>query len=119
MARPEKRMDPVRIHIEELGEELRQQVLAGNIEWVDDPETAELVLRGPDLPTPEAVRLTGRELEILGYLADGWSNDEISSRLRISPATVKFHLAGMYRKFGVRRRTEAVREGMKMGMIEF
>ncbi len=62
-------------------------------------------------------RLTPREREILEYLADGWSNSEIADRLELSLRTVKFHLESLFRKLGVKRRTEAVREGWRLGLL--
>jgi len=51
--------------------------------------------------------LTKRESEVLIELAKGYSNAEIAARLRISPRTVPKHLERVYRKLGVRNRTEA------------
>lgn len=63
--------------------------------------------------------LSPRETEILEYLADGWSNAEIASRLRIGLRTVRFHLEGIYGKLGVSRRGEAVREAVGRGIVRF
>lgn len=52
--------------------------------------------------------LTGRELEILALVCDGWSNLEICERLGIGLPTVKYHVANVFGKLGVRRRTQAV-----------
>ena len=72
-----------------------------------------------DLPLPPATekQLTPREREILEFLADGWSNSEIADRLPLSLRTVKFHLETLFRKLGVNRRTEAVREGWRLGLL--
>lgn len=53
-------------------------------------------------------RLTTRELELLGVLADGWTNLQIASRTGISENTVKYHLKNLYDKLGVRNRAMAV-----------
>ena len=103
---------------------LRASLEAGWVEWIDDPAKADLVgalggVAASSLIKEEGLQLTEREAEVLGYVADGWSNDEIASRLRIGVTTVKFHLAAIFRKFGVRRRTEAVREGQRRGMLEW
>jgi len=63
--------------------------------------------------------LSPRELEILGYLVDGWSNAEIASVLRIGIRTVRFHLEGLYGKLGVSRRGEAAREALRLGLVRF
>lgn len=53
-------------------------------------------------------RLTPREREIVGYLAEGLTSSGIAVRLFISRRTVEGHLASAYRKLGVRSRIEAV-----------
>jgi DNA-binding NarL/FixJ family response regulator len=50
-----------------------------------------------------------RELEILLLVARGMTNQKIASRLSITEATVKRHLANLYPKMGVGSRGEAVR----------
>ena len=50
--------------------------------------------------------LTEREQEVLTMLAEGLSNKEISSRLRISTHTVKFHISSILGKLGAASRTE-------------
>lgn len=62
--------------------------------------------------------LTPREMEVLALLADGYRNREIAERLGISEHTVKFHLAAIFGKLGASTRTEAVRKGLKLGLIE-
>lgn len=53
--------------------------------------------------------LTKRELEILGLVAQGYSNSRVASMLWVTEQTVKFHLSNIYRKLGVANRTEATR----------
>jgi DNA-binding NarL/FixJ family response regulator len=57
-------------------------------------------------PPAEGV-LSGREQEVLVLLSTGATNQEIAATMHISPATVKKHTAALYRKLGVRNRTEA------------
>lgn len=52
--------------------------------------------------------LTGREKEILSYLCKGLLNKEISKQLNISVETVKKHNKNIFKKIGVRNRTEAI-----------
>jgi DNA-binding CsgD family transcriptional regulator len=61
--------------------------------------------------------LTPREHEVLELAALGLSNHAIATRLAISDHTVKFHLASVYSKLGVRSRTAAVRRGLSRGLI--
>jgi DNA-binding CsgD family transcriptional regulator len=60
--------------------------------------------------TPErssVARLTRREAEILRLVAEGNSNSDVARLLWITDHTVKFHLANIYRKLGIRNRIEA------------
>ena len=52
--------------------------------------------------------LSRRELEVLEMASHGLTNMQIASGLSVSVHAVKFHLAAVYRKLGVRNRTEAV-----------
>jgi len=52
-------------------------------------------------------KLTAREAEVLGLLADGMSNKQIARALGISEGTVKSHLGSAFRRIGVQQRTQA------------
>ena len=52
--------------------------------------------------------LTAREAELLTYLADGITNQQIANKLGISLNTVKFHLKNLYEKLDVKNRSQAV-----------
>lgn len=56
----------------------------------------------------ELLGLTAREAEILHGIARGKTNEQIATNLYVSPLTVKTHLQHVYRKLGVRSRTEAL-----------
>lgn len=57
---------------------------------------------------PSIHLLTMREREILLDLASGARNEEIAAKRHLSLATIKSHLSSVYRKLGVRNRTEAI-----------
>jgi DNA-binding NarL/FixJ family response regulator len=57
--------------------------------------------------------LTKREMEILGLVAQGYSNGRVARILWITEQTVKFHLSNIYRKLEVANRTEATRWAME------
>ena len=52
--------------------------------------------------------LTEREMNVLFYLAQGLTNEEISANLHISVHTVKAHLCNIYKKLEVGSRTKAI-----------
>ncbi len=66
----------------------------------------------------KALGLTDREVTILGALARGLSNDQIAKEFWVAPQTVKFHLTNIYRKLGVKNRTEATRLAYQHGLVE-
>jgi DNA-binding NarL/FixJ family response regulator len=61
--------------------------------------------------------LTPRELEVLALMAEGLSNKRIAGRLSISDQTVKFHVASIGGKLNALNRTDAVRRGLRRGLI--
>jgi DNA-binding NarL/FixJ family response regulator len=61
--------------------------------------------------------LTARERDVLDALAQGLPNRAIAARLGISEHTVKFHLASIFGKLGVKTRTGAVRRALRRGLI--
>ncbi|KQX56198.1 MULTISPECIES: response regulator transcription factor [unclassified Streptomyces] len=65
----------------------------------------------------QADGLTERETEVIVLVADGLSNQEIASRLRISTATVKTHINNLFAKTGVRDRAQAVRYAYQHGLV--
>jgi DNA-binding CsgD family transcriptional regulator len=65
--------------------------------------------RGAQSRAPESLkRLTAREREILGHVAEGKSNGEVARLLGISSGTVRKHLENAYAKLEVHTRTAAV-----------
>ncbi len=55
-----------------------------------------------------SIHLSGREMEILQLLADGFRNKEIAMKLNLSPHTIKSHIYHIYEKLHVKSRVEAI-----------
>jgi len=61
--------------------------------------------------------LTGREIEVLRYVAEGERNRDIADRLSISEETVKVHVKHIMEKLGAADRTAAVSIAIRRGII--
>jgi DNA-binding CsgD family transcriptional regulator len=68
--------------------------------------------------TVEGAGLSPREREILALLAEGLSNKELARSLSVSENTVKTHLANLYAKLGVGRRTQALAVAQRLGVLK-
>jgi DNA-binding NarL/FixJ family response regulator len=64
----------------------------------------------PSAPAVEGLALTERELEVLTFIAKGFSYQEGADMLGISTNTVRTHVKRIYQKLSVNSRTEAVYE---------
>ncbi len=65
----------------------------------------------------KALGLTGQEIKVLERLAAGQSNKEIAKVLGLSPNTVKTHIANLFGKLEVSRRTQAVKKARDLRLI--
>jgi DNA-binding NarL/FixJ family response regulator len=78
------------------------------------PEVSAILLRrvyafaGQSNPDAKTDMLTPREIDILELIVEGLTNQQISSRLGLSLATVKNHVHRLITKMGVASRAEAV-----------
>jgi DNA-binding NarL/FixJ family response regulator len=64
-----------------------------------------------------ALGLSDRERSVLELMASGSTNPEIAAELHLSKHTVKEHTSAVYRKLGVRNRTEAVQRAQRLGLV--
>jgi ATP/maltotriose-dependent transcriptional regulator MalT len=63
-------------------------------------------------------RLTSHELQVAVLVAGGASNREAAAALFLSPKTIEFHLASIYRKLGVRSRTKLAAVAAQRGWLD-
>ena len=61
-------------------------------------------------------RLTPRQRDVLGFIAQGYSNKKIATKLNLAEGTVKLHVAALLKTLGVNNRTEAVFEATASGL---
>lgn len=65
----------------------------------------------------DTLSLTARELEVLRWVQQGKTNEEVATILGRTKWTVKFHLSSVMKKFDVTTRTQAVSQAMSMGLL--
>jgi DNA-binding NarL/FixJ family response regulator len=105
------------------------RTVAGGAALLDPQITAQLLPRlgqlstaGAPTPPPAPAQgerlalLTERERDILGWLARGQTNQEISAALAISVGTVKNHISSILSKLDVRDRTQAALWAKQQGL---
>jgi len=74
----------------------------------------------PATPAPDAAlraELSARELEVLGLITKGFTFEEISRLIAVSPHTVGTYVKRIYGKLQVGSKTEAVYEARKLGLV--
>jgi two-component system nitrate/nitrite response regulator NarL len=77
-----------------------------------------LMAQSAAIARPVASRLTPREQEVLGLLADGLEQNEIANRLFITPKTVAKHIERILGKLGVHSRAQAVAVALRRNARE-
>lgn len=85
----------------------RVQSVERDVVGISVPQTAPLRVRG----------VTQREREILGWLREGKSNQQIADELGISALTVKNHVQKILRKLGAANRAQAVAQAMSLQLL--
>ena len=65
-----------------------------------------------------AESLTTRQQQVLEFLCQGKTVNQIASRLGISPRTVETHVATLYRRLGVNTRIQAVSQAARLGLVD-
>jgi DNA-binding NarL/FixJ family response regulator len=109
-ARPESIIDAVRV-LASGDALLAPDVTRRVIERFQVPETTEVAA-----PT-SAWGLTPRELEVVGLVAAGLSNDEIAEALVLGATTVKTHVSHVLAKLRLRDRVQLVVFAFRNGLV--
>lgn len=86
-----------------------QDVLGGDV-WLPQGVAERIErLQGDTTDFSEKLAsLTPQQFRVLGMLAEGLLNKQIAYDLDVSEATIKAHITAVFRKLGVRNRTQAV-----------
>jgi DNA-binding NarL/FixJ family response regulator len=72
----------------------------------------------PSTPERDAfASLSERELQVVGLVAEGLSNKEISARLALSDKTVKNHISHILAKMGLTARTQVAVYAIRAGFV--
>lgn len=69
-------------------------------------------------PPRSDIPLTTRELDVLKFITQGYTNKQISEELMISTRTVEGHRASMLEKLNLHSRAELVRYAKQRGIID-
>jgi DNA-binding NarL/FixJ family response regulator len=135
MARPAPKPRVIMMSTHEREDDIRRSLTAGAKSYLvkgANPqqirETVRTVAAGRSLLPPEIAsrlaesmahpQLSGRELQVLHYIAIGKSNKEIGQVLYISENTVKGHVKSILAKLDAMGRTEAIAVALRRGLIQ-
>lgn len=86
---------------------VEKEVYVQNRDPLFEPDEQQLIKMG----------ISKREWEVLSLMSQGLSNQEIANQLYVSLNTVKTHGSNLFLKLDVKRRTQAIEKGKRMGMI--
>lgn len=80
-----------------------------------------VIIANPDFQFDEKIvqelGISKREQEVLEWMAQGLSNQEIADKLFVSPNTIKTHASNLFLKLDVSRRTQAIQKGKMLRII--
>lgn len=105
--------------LKSINQEIKTKLNKTQISLEEKEEILEIVFsRSNEKKLPdELISLSKREMEVLSYLALGWSDEQLADKLFVSKSTVKTHLRRIYSKLLVRGRAEAVTIAHKYDLL--
>jgi transcriptional regulator EpsA len=71
----------------------------------------------PDRRARHSIRLSAREAQVISFVRDGKTNQQIAELLELSPLTVKNHVQNILRKLDVANRAQAVAKAVRTRLI--
>ena len=94
---------------------MRKAKRSSNIEMpINHPDkSAKQIQEGP-----VGIRLTRRELQVLGLIAEGKSSKQVGAILGITLKTASFHRSRLLAKFSVHESASLVRRAIRAGIIQ-
>lgn len=84
-----------------------------------DDETRARPAAEPPAGKKASPELTGRERQVLALLAEGLTNRQIASRLKLSCRTVEWFVQQLYRKLDATNRVEALARAVSLRLVDF
>ena len=98
-------------------QEAVRAVLDGDVWWPSNIEDASHVSAEAKAASAGLASLTPQQFRVLTMVCDGLLNKQIAYELSVSEATIKAHVTAIFRKLGVRTRTQAALLLQQMGSI--
>lgn len=92
-------------------------VLDGDVWWPSNIDDAGHVSPEAKAASAGLASLTPQQFRVLTMVCDGLLNKQIAYELSVSEATIKAHVTAIFRKLGVRTRTQAALLLQQMGSI--
>ena len=87
------------------------------VKWMQKGKEDENVSPKPSYEIQKELDISNRELEVLMGMEEGLSNRQIAEKLFLSESTIKTHAANLFTKLNVQRRTQAVQQARKLGLL--
>lgn len=84
-----------------------REVLAGGVSWPAEADEAGRLSDDEQEISAQLASLTPQQFRVLTMVCDGLLNKQIAYELSVSEATIKAHVTAIFRKLGVRTRTQA------------